>query len=209
MYAVRVRTQCPYYHNISALTHYTCTAKGNDAMRQFYLVELKPRDLLQVEVHYCLLTPCAAVLHVSPAQRNCPLLYDRVEGTQNPSFSHPRVLPNLAYSQRTNEDSTTPTPACNLYNCSRTTSARNTPGRRPRTSLYNRTHRTYRYDVGDDNLTLSISHSHSHNVTVVSTANDKKPLRVSRTRSTRRECKRAGGEKKDRCNGALPFTLAH
>ena len=96
MYTVRVCTQCPYYHNISALTHYTCTAKGNDALRQFYLVKLKPRDLLQVEVHYCLLTPCATVLHVSPAQRNCPLLYDRAEGAQNPppwTFSNSSLPP--------------------------------------------------------------------------------------------------------------------
>ena len=162
MYAVHVCTQCPYYHNILAFTHYTCTAKGNDALRQFYLVELKPRDLLQVEVHYCLLTPCAAVLHISPAQRNCPLLYDRAKGAQNPSFSHSRALPDLAYSQRTNKDNTTPTPACNLYSRSRTTSARNTLGRRPRLALYNRTHRTYKYDVGDDNLTLSISQCLSH-----------------------------------------------
>ena len=96
MYAVRVRTQCPYYHNISAFTHYTCTAKGNNALRQFYLVELKPRDLLQVEVHYCLVTPYATVLHVSAAQRNCPLLYDRAEGAQNPlpcTFSNSSLPP--------------------------------------------------------------------------------------------------------------------
>ena len=96
MYTVGVHTQCPYYHNISALTHYTCTTKGNDALRQFYLVELKPRDLLQVEVHYCLLIPYAAVLHVSPTQRNCPLLYDRAEGAQNPplcTFSNSSLPP--------------------------------------------------------------------------------------------------------------------
>ena len=84
----RVRSLCSYtvsilpQHFSTHTLHMHC--EGNDVLRQFYLVELKPRDLLQVEVHYCLLTPCAAVLHVSPAQRNCLLLYDRAEGAQNP-----------------------------------------------------------------------------------------------------------------------------
>ena len=180
-----------------------------------------------------------AVLHVSPAQRNCPLLYDRAGGAQNPppcTFSNSSLPPTennptlLSLLHRvqiqtlTQPPARTPrlgilamqkrrqyyTDAClQLVQPLCTTSACNTPGQRPRIALYNRTHRTYTYDVGDDNLTLSISHSHSHNVTVMSTANDRKPLRASRTRSTRREYKHAGGEKKDSSNGAFPFTLAH
>ena len=87
-----VRTTTTFQHSHTTCMH--CEGK-RCAQREFYLVELKPRDLVQVEVHYCLLTPCAAILHVSPVQRNCPLLYDRAEGAQNPpcTFSNSSLAP--------------------------------------------------------------------------------------------------------------------